>query len=81
MSPLHVICLVYLQVAGNGLSTRLEGWEVKELTADYSLVDFSAAIRAKHLQVEEPMVKRINMNDCNYLHTPEQVEAIYDRQR
>lgn len=72
---LAVTCMVGLLIqvgtTVNHLNVELKGYEVKELSSDRSLVDFSADIAAHKLQVVGPTVVPINMNLCAYASRPD----------
>lgn len=66
-----VVCMVGLLVytgpgKKNHLNVQLQGIEVRELSSDKSLVDFSADIKAKKLRVVGNTVRKMNMNLCHY---------------
>lgn len=65
-----VVCTVGLLVAVGGtaqhLNVQLRGFEIRDLSSDRSLVDFTADIRRKRLQVVGPTTIPINTNMCLY---------------
>ena len=67
MDFIHVICTVSI-ILSNGYRVvdGLHGIVVKE-SGDYLVVDFSREFSKKHYDTNlQPMVQRINGNDCNY---------------
>lgn len=65
-----VTCLVGLLVLSSGkpqhLNVQLDGVEVRELSADRSLVDFSQAITRLHIPVLQSTAFPVNTNVCKY---------------
>lgn len=65
-----VLCSVTFAVIWQGkpntANYELKGYEVKEIDQQYSLVDFTAAMKATGLHYTGNTVRPVNMNLCKY---------------
>jgi hypothetical protein len=62
----------------NTANYELKGYEVKEINSSYSLVDFTAAMKATGLQYTGNTVRPINMTLCKYTN-PENIKFFNSR--